>query len=279
MELKELYNKDPGPGTYSENASTIESSLASHMKASVGLNGQYFDKDFSSKQKRFVKDTDMLTTDPRINVGPGQYHPVASEKHVGGPKMEYKGDFSLPFNEKNPLNYVKPITVNIYFKQSNPGVGQYNPSPVKGFENGCSSAFVSKQERSLVPSRTLDQAARDPAPGDYEINDGFDQAWRYTDEGTSAFRDPVPKKIVPVNLYNPHAEPESDKNKKPEMATYKVHRLFDVVEQPEDQEFEPRLNQVPGGRVYTEDNNDRFGNPIRPMKPLEIVPGPGEYEI
>ena len=116
MELKELYNKDPGPGTYSENASTIESSLASHMKGSVGLNGQYYDKDFSSKQKRFVKDTDMLTTDPRINVGPGQYHPVAAEKHVGGPKMEYKGDFSLPFNEKNPLNYVKPITVNIYFK-------------------------------------------------------------------------------------------------------------------------------------------------------------------
>ena len=119
---------------------------------------------------------------------------------------------------------------------------------------------------------------KEPAPGDYDVNEGFDQAWRYTDEGTSAFRDPVPKKIVPVNLYNPHAEPESDKNKRPEMATYKVHRLFDVQEQPEDQEFEPRLNVVPGGRVYTEDNNDRFGNPIRPMKPLEIVPGPGEYE-
>jgi len=29
----------------------------------------------------------------------------------------------LPFNEKNPLNYVKPITVNIYFKQTNPSVG------------------------------------------------------------------------------------------------------------------------------------------------------------
>lgn len=37
--------------------------------------------------------------------------------------MDYKGDFSLPFNEKNPLNYVKPITVNIYFKQATPGVG------------------------------------------------------------------------------------------------------------------------------------------------------------
>lgn len=83
----------------------------------------------------------MLTTDPTINVGPGQYDPSAIEKHVAGPKMEFKGDFSLPFNEKNPLNYVKPITVNIYFKQSNPGVGQYNPSPVKGHANGCSSVF------------------------------------------------------------------------------------------------------------------------------------------
>lgn len=62
------------------------------------------------------------------------------------------------------------------------------------------------------------------------------------------------------------------------MATYKINRLFDVVEQPENEEFEPRMNYVPGGKVYVEDNNDRFGNPIRPMKPLEIVPGPCEYD-
>lgn len=43
MELKELYNKDPGPGTYSENASTIESSIASAMTKMVGLNGQVYD--------------------------------------------------------------------------------------------------------------------------------------------------------------------------------------------------------------------------------------------
>ena len=49
MELKELYNKDPGPGTYSENASTIESTLASQMTRMVGLNGQVFEKDFTSK--------------------------------------------------------------------------------------------------------------------------------------------------------------------------------------------------------------------------------------
>ena len=77
MELKELYNKDPGPGTYSENASTIESSMASQMSKIIGLNGQVFEKDFSSKEKRFVPSAEMLTTDPRINVGPGQYQPNA----------------------------------------------------------------------------------------------------------------------------------------------------------------------------------------------------------
>ena len=111
----------------------------------------------------------MLTSDPRINVGPGQYDGAPVEKHVAGPKMEFKGDFSLPFNEKNPLNYVKPITVNIYFKQSNPGVGQYSPQAVKGSANGCSSAFVSKQERGMLPSKLLEQRGKEPAPGDYDV--------------------------------------------------------------------------------------------------------------
>lgn len=83
----------------------------------------------------------MLTSDPRIQVGPGQYDPSTVEKHIAGPKMEYKGDFSLPFNEKNPLNYVKPITVNIYFKQSIPGVGQYNPQAPGKKESGHASVF------------------------------------------------------------------------------------------------------------------------------------------
>lgn len=82
-----------------------------------------------------------------MNVGPGQYNPQAIKKHLPGPNMDYKGDFSLPFNEKNPLNYVKPITVNIYFKQANPGVGQYDPELVKMNANGASSAFESKVKR------------------------------------------------------------------------------------------------------------------------------------
>ena len=57
--------------------------------------------------------------------------------------MDYKGDFSLPFNEKNPLNYVKPITVNIYFKQATPGVGAYEPNLILKNVPGAGHAFKS----------------------------------------------------------------------------------------------------------------------------------------
>jgi hypothetical protein len=44
------------------------------------------------------------------------YNPQEVRGNIPGPRLEQKGEFSLPFNEKNPLNFVKPITVNIYFK-------------------------------------------------------------------------------------------------------------------------------------------------------------------
>jgi hypothetical protein len=33
-----------------------------------------------------------------------------------------------------------------------------------------------------------------------------------------------------------------------------------------------------GGKLYVESNTDRFGIPILPKKPFEIVPGPGAYD-
>lgn len=73
--------------------------------------------------------------------------------------------------------------------------------------------------------------------------------------------------------------PETERNKIPGPQHYKLNRLYDVPEQPEGEEYEPRMNVIPGGKVYVEENMDRFGLPIRPMRPLNIIPGPGEYEI
>lgn len=51
--------------------------------------------------------------------------------------------------------------------------------------------------------------------GQYEHKDGFDAKWKETDFGTSQFKESAQKKIVPVNLYNPHAVPEPDREKRP----------------------------------------------------------------
>ena len=100
--------------------------------------------------------------------------------------------------------------------------------------------------------------------------------------GTRQFKKEGQKKIVTVNLHNPHAPPEDKKNERPGPATYKINRDFDPI--PEMLEGEedfnaPRFNRVIGGKVYTDDNIDRFGQPIRPLKPIEMKPGAGTYFI
>jgi hypothetical protein len=90
------------------------------------------------------------------------------------------------------------------------------------------------------------------------------------------------KKIVTVNLHNPHAPPDEKKKGFPGPQTYKISREFDPIPEAAEGEEEfnqPRLNKVLGGRVYVDDNNDRFGMPIRPLKPIDLKPGPGTYFV
>jgi hypothetical protein len=86
-------------------------------------------------------------------VGPGSYEPNKPERHINVPKLDPKTGFSLPFNEKNPLNYVKPITVNIYFKQTNPGVGTYDAEKPKTNMPSCVSVFQSQVARNFNQRR------------------------------------------------------------------------------------------------------------------------------
>lgn len=159
-------------------------------------------------------------------MAPGQYDPQPLESHPKAPKFDAKTGFTLPFNENNPLNFVKPITVNIYFKQSNPAVGSYDPvKPQKNIPS-CVNVFQSTVERNS-DARRLEQASQEPAPTTYDPAFGFDLAENEFGKGTSSFRPPVPKKIVPVNLYNPHAAVEDEKKKPvPGPGTYTLPTQF-----------------------------------------------------
>lgn len=46
---------------------------------------------------------------------------------------------------------------------------------------------------------------------------------------------------------------------------------------PENHQDADKLFPPQGGKVYVDNNCDRFGRPILPRKPRELVPGPGEY--
>ena len=39
------------------------------------------------------------------------------------------------------------------------------------------------------------------------------------------------------------------------------------------------MNKILGGKIYVDNNLDRFGIPIRPLKPLEMKPGAGTYFV
>lgn len=275
IELKEYFNREPGPGAYSMTEPMDEQTAAESYSKKGMLNG------FVSKANRFQPTSEMMHCDPSIQVGPGQYNPQRPEKNIMGPRLDPKGDFSLPFNEKNPLNFVKPITVNIYFKQSNPGVGYYDPQPVLKNQPAAASVFQSVTNRGERQStRQIIEQQLLPAPGTYDKKDGFDGTYEQKDMGTRQFKKEGQKKIVTVNLHNPHAPPEDKKNERPGPASYKVARDFDPIPEVVDGEEDfnaPRYNHVTGGKVYADDNIDRFGQPIRPLKPIEMKPGPGAY--
>jgi len=60
LELKEYFNREAGPGTYSETVSTVESSLASEMKKLKHFDGTEIIRQFNTKQKRFIPTTEMV---------------------------------------------------------------------------------------------------------------------------------------------------------------------------------------------------------------------------
>eukprot|EP00347_Sterkiella_histriomuscorum_P014154 403361955 len=272
-EMKELFNKDPGPGTYSISTADTSvmggSSVASQSTKGVG-NG------FVSKTQRFKEMAMNQIIDPLITVGPGQYDPKPVERHVAGPKIDAKAGFTLPFNEKNPLNYVRPITVNIYFKQQYPAVGTYNPDRIKGNVPSCMNVFQSQADRN-TDARRLRQAVNEPAPNSYDHINGFDLAERDRDAGSQPFRMPLPKKIVPVNIYDPHA-PVEDKRFKgaPGPGKYNIPTQFVKEEEVNDSN---KYFYTDKGKLYADNNLDRFGKPIMPRRPRDLVPGPGEYNI
>jgi len=190
--------------------------------------------------------------------------------------------------------------VNIYFKQQTPGIGTYDGQKLQKQLPSCNHVFKSGVARNGgMDDKKLEQAQNEPGPTNYNIPVGFDLAERERDKGTSSFKIPLQKKIIPCNLYDPHGEVKPDNSRTvPGPGAYispggfqegkvkypvKNHENLDeeafdkfVDEKMLMETLQQRQSHV-GGIIYADNNTDRFGQPILPRKPIEIKPGPGQY--
>ncbi|MDR3378038.1 MAG: hypothetical protein P4M10_05085 [Verrucomicrobiae bacterium] len=285
---KSLFNKDPGPGSYKADPDGGESHSFSRRGYGNG---------FLSRESR---STMSSTSASNPQVGPGKYSVETGRcKGLASKVFAYTGrkcaedddvlKLNIPFDENNPLNYVKPITLNVYLKPTMPGPGEYEaekPRPA----NACCSAFVSATARMQSVS-TKDEV---PGAAHYYVKSSFEN---YTKNAVSNRVRSVGRRLRKstvtyewlrenADVVNKTYTQRSDKDRA-EIVHYgmldQAQKLRHLREQKEAASKERLLMaQLPAEVVPTPafvvSDTDRFGEPIRPKKPIELRPGPGEYE-
>lgn len=275
QDLKKEFNTEPGPGSYMNNDTTNASrnhnisSMNSYSLESINSESQNKAPGFGTGDERFKEDFTKL--EAQSKPGPGSYEYKLPQKCKGG-LINPKPSVALNFNENNPLNYVRPITVNLYFKQDVPPVGKYNIEKPFGSDknNICKVAFKAQNKRMEITNNN-------PAPNTYDVNKDAENFKKSKNVITSSFKSPVRRKIYPVNLYDPH-KPVSPKFKMPGPGHYQVQDIGTIKEKTAVDAGS--LNSVKHPKltsVFIEENTDRFGRQIYPTKLIESQPGPSEY--
>lgn len=74
----------------------------------------------------------------------------------------YKPGAAPVFNENNPINYARPITVNVYFKAENPPPGYYESVRPK------TQAYQTGHRHKFIPLREPKHVETVPDPGVYD---------------------------------------------------------------------------------------------------------------
>ena len=108
----------------------------------------------------------------------------------------------------------------------------------------------------------------------------FDQAWRLRGKETSNFRRPVGKKIMQVNLYDPHAQVEADLGPGPGHYNNEKYATIssEHVTRPSELERFEKGARSKLTAAFVEENTDRFGAPIRSKRAVVLPPGPADYD-
>ena len=280
---KALFNKEPGPGSYSVSTDPNSKSPSVSMKG--------FGNGFTSEEDR-LNNRDASFEYP--NIGPGIYNPEKPRpKSLVSRVFAYTGrqiadnddmlKLNIPFDENNPLNYIKPISLNVYVKPVYPGPGEYNVNTSTLVSNGCMSAFkpnINQAKKSSALKQDI------PGVGQYSIKSVFEESSikkhkekRKKYENQSMTYDWLEEKAV---LINKNYTKEISVNPSVDIVNY--GKLYEVQKAKNEKEkleitienTRPELNL---SAPFAITDLDRFGEQVRPKKPLELKPGPEDYDI
>jgi len=275
---KTLYNKDPGPGTYTLNKETIDDN-PSISKSGYGVG-------FASKS---IKSSVSTECSVYSNLGPGRYNPEKPQSTLLASKVfTYSGrkeldteamlKLNLPFDEKNPLNYIKPIALNVYIKPTVPGPGEYNIENSKVPNN--MSAVVFKSEASRV-ERVIEDT---PGVGHYfvESKKEVKKPMKRSKTNKKIRYDWLGEEAELLNKSYTEQIKQIKKKSKAEIINY--GKLYAIQKSKSGKEKLEVILENPGMDVnptaaFMISDMDRFGFQMRHKRPFEVKPGPADYDI
>jgi len=133
-----MFNSEPGPGTY--NHREIKTQQGSRTKVDA--------PGFDTGEQRFDEDEQLIPSEP----GPWTYNAEKPKRHTMCMNFYNKPGAAPVFNENNPLNYARPITVNVYFKAENPPPGYYeiwDRPKTQSYQTGHRHLFTSQNKRDM----------------------------------------------------------------------------------------------------------------------------------
>lgn len=140
--MKKYFNTEPGPGSY--NQRDAKSQQRSRRQG----------PGFDTGEERFTAlEEGMIGPE---QPGPGTYNAEKPEKHKMCMSFYYKPGAAPVFNENNPLNYARPITVNVYFKSENPPPGYYDVvdrPKTQSYQQGHRHLFTSQNTRNMFNNK------------------------------------------------------------------------------------------------------------------------------
>lgn len=144
-DLRKLFNTEPGPGTYNHRK----------VKTQHGPRRKADPPGFDTGEERFIPENVEIQRPD--GPGPGTYDAEKPKKHPMCMSFYYKPGAAPVFNENNPLNYARPITVNVYFKSENPPPGYYDivdRPKTQAYQLGHRHLFTSQIDRNAFKPKT-----------------------------------------------------------------------------------------------------------------------------